>query len=337
MVEAKKRPTIYDVARESGVSYQTVSRVLNNKPKVSPVTRKQVLQAMEKLGYQRNMAAQMLNTQRSQTLLLISVDGKFPIELYAATLAAKEVGYFTFHVECESDALPTVFDMAAARLVDGIYMHAPRLTIDDNKLEQISHGIPLVRRDYAVNSRLTWVGYDQFRASQLIMQHLIDLGHRHFAEVTGTMNFINPMFRHEAFIKTLQASGLEPAMVIHGDYSSHPRGLQSGYEGTRAIIQSGVKFTALLVGNDYMAIGALHALREHNLRVPEDVSLGSFDDADHARYMAPPLTTVEFNFSLQDRLAFQYLFGRITNPDTEHIQHVLMPNLIVRESTAPVF
>jgi len=332
----EKRPTIRDVAREAGVSYQTVSRVLNNQPKVSLETRKRVLETMERLGYQRNLAAQMLTTHRSQTLQIVAVDATFPIELHSVTHSANEAGYLSFYVECTRETLARTFDIAASRLVDGIYLHAPKLHIADDELVRISHGIPLVRRDYAVDSNLTWVGFDQLEAGRMIVQHLIDLGHCHIAEITGSIDFINPLFRHEAYVATLTAHGLEPGPSLAGDYSTHALAMKTGYERTCQLIRSGARFTALIVGNDKMAIGALHALREHNLRIPEDVSVASFDDAPHAQYMAPPLTVVEFDFPLQDRLVFQHLFERIENPEAEHVQHVLMPNLIIRKSTAPV-
>ena len=329
-----KRPTIRDVARDAGVSYQTVSRVLNNHPKVSETTRKVVLQTIKDLGYQRNMAAQMLTTHRSQTIQVIVLDSKFPLELHTITNNAREAGYLTVYSESTLEEFPRMLDLAAARLVDGIVLYAPQLVIDDEDLVELSHGIPLVRRDYVVDSNLTWVGFDQVRASQLLVQHLLDLGHQHIAEITGSMNFINPQLRHQAYTSILEAHDLEPGPCVEGDYSYVERAMWTGYEGVRQIIHSGAKFTALIMGNDYMSIGALHALSEHGLRVPDDVSVVSFDNTPHARYLAPPLTVVEFDFQLQDDLAFQHLRDHIENPDAAHFQHVLMPHLIVRESTA---
>jgi DNA-binding LacI/PurR family transcriptional regulator len=111
------RPTIRDVARAAGVSYQTVSRVLNDHPKVAVATRERVLLAMKQLGFQRNLAAQMLTTQRSQTIEIITVDGKFPFVV--PILDATEGNYFTIYSECTSHTLAQTFDMAAARMVEG--------------------------------------------------------------------------------------------------------------------------------------------------------------------------------------------------------------------------
>ncbi len=336
MINVKnKRPTIRDVAREAGVSYQTVSRVLNNQPKVSPETRARVLGSMEKLRYQRNVAAQMLNTQRSQTIQVVAIDTKFPISIHALAQSAKEEGYLILYVECTEETLAQTFDMAASRMMDGLYLYAPKLRIDDDDLVVMTHDIPFVRRDYAVDSRLTWVGFDQPGAAQMLVKYLIDLGHRDIAEVTGSMELINPYYRHRGYRAALEAYGLEPGPSVIGDYSTVEMAMQTGYEGTCQIIRSGAKFTALMLANDFMTVGALHALREYNLRVPEDVSVVSFDNAPHAQYMAPPLTVVNFEFQRQDDLAFHCLFERIANREAPHRQHILNPSLIVRQSTAP--
>jgi LacI family transcriptional regulator len=333
MAETNGRPTIRDVARAAGVSHQTVSRVLNEHPKVAPATRERVLRAMRQLGFQRNLAAQMLTTQRSRTIQVITVDGGSPFEV--PLLNSTEGGdYFAIYSECTLATLPQMLDMAAARLVEGIFLYAPQMRIDDDELLAMCHGIPVVRRDFALGwTKVTWVGYDQVRATQLAVEHLIDLDHREIAEVTGSLKAINASLRHETWKKTLLEHGLEPGPAASGDYSTTKAAMQSGYEGMRQIVTSGARFTAVMVANYLMAIGALHALRESGLRVPEDVSVVSFDNRPHAPYLNPPLTTVAFDFGLQNRLVFQFLFQLIKNPDTPPHPHVLLADLVVRQST----
>jgi LacI family transcriptional regulator len=223
--------------------------------------------------------------------------------------------------------------MAAARMVDGIFLYAPKLDIDDQQLLAMCHGIPVVRRDFVPGSKITWVGYDQGRAAEMAVQHLLDLGHRHIAEVTGLLEAINPRLRHDTWEKMLLSRGLEPVSSMEGDYFSHDRAVTSGYEGMRRLIESGERFTAVVLGNDQMAIGALAALHEHDLRVPDDVSVVGFDNSYFARFLIPPLTTVAFDFDLQSRLAFTFLFEMIETPTSTPHQHVLLPELIVRHST----
>jgi LacI family transcriptional regulator len=331
----ESRPTIRDVAREAGVSYQTVSRVLNDHPKVAPITRERVLHAMKKLGFQRNLAAQMLTTQRSQTIQVLTVDSKSPFEV--PLLDSFRGGkYFAIYSECTADTLARTLDMAVARMVEGIFLYAPKLRIQDDDLLEMCHGIPLVRRDFALGSKITWVGFDQVRAAQLAVQHLIDLGHRHIAEVNGTLQAINPSVRHETWEKTLRENGFEPGPTAFGDYTTTKSAMQTGYQGMRQILESGRDFTAVMTGNDHMAVGAMYALRECGLHVPEDVSIVSFDNTPHAQYLYPPLTTVNFDFDLQNRLAFQFLFELIKDPGIDPHPHILLPDLIVRQSTRPL-
>jgi LacI family transcriptional regulator len=331
----KSRPTIHDVAREAGVSYQTVSRVLNNSSEVASSTRERITKIMEDMGYQRNVAAHMLNTNRSLTIQVVTVDGKFPFEIPLPEAASKQ-GYSSIYSECTEQTFAKTLDMAAARMVDGIFLYAPKLIIDDDKLLEMCHGIPLVRRDYAIESnskKFTWVGFDQVRATELALQHLLDLGHHKIVEVSGALSAINPRIRQKTLHQILNSKGLELVASVEGDYSSDQLAVTSGYSGMRSLLESGVDFTAVVLGNDKIAIGAISALHEFGARIPDDVSIVSFDNSPFSRFLIPPLTTVAFNFSLQSRLAFQFLFELIENPETEPHQHILLPELIVRDST----
>lgn len=328
-----KRPTIVDVAHEAGVSYQTVSRVLNGHPRVAPDTRERVLAAIQQLDYRRNKGAQMLRTQRSGAIQLLSVDAEYPFEV--PLLKTVHWGdYSAIYTDCTLKDLPRALDKAALHMVEGIFLYAPRLDIDDDELLAMCDGIPIVRRDFALDSkRITWVGYDQVHATRLAVQHLIDLGHREIAVVTGTLRTINASWRYKIWKQTLIENGLEPGPSAHGDYTTTKTAIETGYEGMCKILKRGATFTAVLIANDHMAIGAMHALRSHGLRVPEDVSVVSYDNSPHAAFLDPPLTTIAFDFDLQSRLAFQFLFELINEPDTPPHQHVLLPRLVVRKST----
>jgi LacI family transcriptional regulator len=331
-----KRPTIVDVAHEAGVSYQTVSRVLNGHPRVAPDTRERVLAAIQQLDYRRNKGAQMLRTQRSGAIQLLSVDAEYPFEV--PLLKTVHWGdYSAIYTDCTLKDLPRALDKAALQMVEGIFLYAPRLDINDDELLALCDGIPIVRRDFALDSkRITWVGYDQVHATRLAVQHLIDLGHREIAVVTGTLRTINASWRYKIWKQTLIENGLEPGPSAHGDYTTTKTAIETGYEGMCKILKQGASFTAVLIANDHMAIGAMHALRSQGLRIPEDVSVVSYDNSPHAAFLDPPLTTIAFDFDLQSRLAFQFLFELINEPDTPPHQHVLLPRLVVRKSTRPL-
>ncbi|MBN1564170.1 MAG: LacI family DNA-binding transcriptional regulator [Anaerolineae bacterium] len=333
--QRNKRPTIRDVAREAGVSYGTVSRVLNDHPDVAPDTRLHIQRIMAKMGYQRNLGAQMLTTHQSNIIEFIVMDVYFGLVLPRMAQYINAAGYSTLYSECTEESFADTLNKAAARMVDGILLYAPQLHIADQDLLAMCHGIPIVRRDYVLDSKLTWVGYNQEYATRLVIQHLLDLGHRQIAEITGSLDFINPRLRHDTWLDLLTAQGLEPGPSYIGDYSTVANAIKSGYEGVYAFLQRGEPFTAIMTVNDHVAMGALFALHEHGLRVPDDVSLVSFDDDAIAPYLIPPLTTVPFDFDIQNRLASQFLLEQINDPDYKPHQHVLMPDLVIRQSTRP--
>src|SRR5690606_21585060 len=118
--------------------------------------------------------------------------------------------------------------------------------------------------------------------------------------------------------------------MVWGDYS-----IRSGFEAAKSLLASGEPFTAVLIGTDNMALGAMHAFREAGLRIPDDLSVASYDNTEFASYLEPPLTTVDFSFGQQDEVAINYLLEILETPDTAVHQRVLTPSLIVRKSTAP--
>ncbi len=328
----KKQLTIRDIAKLAGVSYQTVSLVINDKPGVSEKTRKHILRLMDELDYRPNRAAQMLTTSRSKTLELVIVDVMYGGYLAHSTKnmahTASDTGYSLLVSEATADGLDAALENAVSRMVDGIVLYAPRLRISDESLITMCRGIPLVRRDYVPNSGLAWVGFDQVHATRLAVEHLVNLGHRQIAAIPPTSQLHNGYWRSSAMRSVLGEHGLTLGPVADGDYS-----IRSGYEAAQQIMQQGKPFTAMIVGTDGMALGALRALREHGLRIPDDVSIVSYDNAELAQYTEPPLTTVEFKFSKQDELCIHYLLELIANPDMDLHQRVLTPSLVVREST----
>jgi LacI family repressor for deo operon, udp, cdd, tsx, nupC, and nupG len=277
----------------------------------------------------------MLTTNRSNTLELIIVDVLYAGYLARSTknmvVAAREAGYSLLISDTDSRQLPDALENAAARVVDGIVMYAPRLRLPDDVLLKMCNGIPLVRRDYVPGSKLAWVGFDQAYATRLAVEHLIQMGHRQIATIHPTTELINGYWRYTTWKNVLLENGLEPGPYDEGDYS-----IRSGYEAAHRIIASGQPFTALLAGTDAMAMGAMRAMREHGLCVPEDVSVVGFDNSELSVYTEPPLTTIDFKFAKQDEMVVKYLIELIADPEMELHQRVLMADLVVRESSRPL-
>jgi DNA-binding LacI/PurR family transcriptional regulator len=331
MVIKKKKITIRDVAQQAGVSYQTVSRVLNDSESVAEDTRKRILQAMKDLGFVPNKIAQMLTTNQSYTLELIAVDiihgGRFANSIKSMAMTAKKAGYDLLITMTDVEELGVAMGNAAARLVDGVVLHAPTLRITDQALLELCNGMPLVRRDYVPDSKLAWVGFDQVYATRMAIEYLIDLGHRQIAAIPPSLQLINGHWRYTVWKETLQRHGLELGPMCESPYT-----FEGGYEAMQQILASGAPFSAVMAGSDTMAFGAIRALHEHGLRVPDDVSVISFDNADLAAFTEPSLTTINFDFNEQDATAVKYLIEILKNPNMKLHQRILLPDLIVRES-----
>ena len=332
MVLKKKKITIRDVAGLAGVSYQTVSRVMNESESVAEETRRRVLRAMHELDFVPNKIAQMLTTNRSNTLELVVVGvmqgGRFAESIKSMAQAAGDNGYDLLVTMAETDKVGVALGNAAARLVDGVVIYAPSLRVSDEKLLALCNGMPVVRRDYVPDSRLAWVGFDQVYATRMAVEYLIELGHRHIAAIPPSLDLINGEWRYQTWKTTLLNHGLKPGPMCEAKYS-----FRSGYEAMSQILASHISFSAVLVGSDTMALGAMRALREHGQRIPEDVSVISFDNAELAAFTEPPLTTIDFDFSQQDAMAVKYLIEILGDPDMKLHQRILLPNLVVREST----
>jgi DNA-binding LacI/PurR family transcriptional regulator len=261
---------------------------------------------------------------------LVNIEPATAFSLSAKIMAdtAKEYGYSVLFAEIMPDEITKAIESAASRSVDGMALYAPRLNNDDELAElSVSHNIPIVRRDYAPDSKLACVGFDQIYGITLAVQHLLEQGHRHFAEISGPLDYTAAMIRHNTRQKILQENGVEPGPSVAGDYS-----IKSGYKAMRQLLEDGASFTALVAGNDHMALGAIHALREQGRRAPDDVSIVGFDDKQYAAYIDPPLTTVKQPFEQQDKMVIEYLIELIEKPDTEIYHRVLQPKLIVRKS-----
>lgn len=327
-----KRPTLRDVAREAGVSYQTVSRVINNNSYVSPRTRIRVQKAIDALGFRPNRAAQILQTERSHTIEVVMFFYGFNRFLIEMARTSHQMGYhFVISAITEAEFASTL-QGASSRFVDGLIL-IPLVAVnaDYQELMRLTAGVPFIQVGAKLGTDVPAVMYDQAQGGRLATQHLIDLGHRRIAEVSGPLVNYDASDRHEGWMETLKANGLKPGPMIEGDFT-----IDGGYRAMHQLLDIGEKFTAVFIGNDSMAFGAHTALRERGLRVPEDVSMVSFDDIPESAHFSPGLTTVRQDFHLLGRLAVEYVVSMIEDPETPVHQRVLQPRLVTRASTRPL-
>ena len=332
-----KRITLSDVAALAGVSSQTVSRVVNNHPYVSDDTRRRVLDAIRQLDYRPNRAARSLATQRSCMLGIITYGMTHygPAQMMNnVEQTAKARGYsisFTSVNSMSPESMRDALETLGGRELDGLVLITPIFGIGYSDLTKICDGVPFVQVDTKLSAQVPSVVIDQRHGAQIVMQHLINLGHKQLCAISGPLNWYGARARHESWRDTLIAAGLEPGAFVEGDWTA-----AGGYTATHQLLDTGATFTALVIGNDQMALGAIRALRERGFRIPEDVSVVGFDDIPEAAYFDPPLTTVQQDFAALGEQSVEYLIALINNPYTPLHQRVLYPRLIVRDSTRAV-
>lgn len=335
-MDATKRATLHDVAALARVSHQTVSRVINDHPNVAPATRERVVGAIRKLGYRPNAAARNLVTRRSRTVgivshaisfygpsqMLVNVETSFRSRGYGLTLSSVP--------NLSAQGLTTAIAELRSRGVDGIVMITPVVRTDIEAIRAACSGIPFVLIDINLGVLAPSVVIDQRRGGELTAEHLIGYGHRRIAVVRGPSGWTGSVLRHAGLTSALKRSGVVPVFSESGDWTP-----ASGYRIAQRLLAREVPFTAVVVGNDEMALGVMRALTEHGLRVPDHVSVIGFDDVPGAAYFQPPLTTVHQDFAELGTRAASYLIDLVTDPAQAVSQHVLMPRLVVRSSTGP--
>jgi LacI family transcriptional regulator len=337
MKSSEKKVTLNDVAEYSGVSYQTVSRVINNHPSVAEDTRQRVLGAIRALNYHPNRAARSLVTSRSDTIAIISFGVTFygPGQMMShITRHAKASGYRVSLSTVEQlgwNEVKSAIDDLHEHLIDGIIMIAPIISDFMPDIRTLIGHIPFIQIDTKAQEGVASVVIEQAHGTKLAVEHLIELGHRQIAEISGPLNWYDAVMRHHSWQETMKRHQLPYHMSVEGNWSA-----QSGYDGIRTLVKSGAKFTAVAVANDQMALGAMAALSELGLRVPQDVSVVGYDNIPESAYFIPPLTTIHQDFEALGEQCVDYLVSLISNPDTPIHQRVLYPKLVIRDSTMPL-
>ena len=329
-----RQATLRDVADKVGVSYQTVWRVVNERPHVATATRQRVQQAIRELDYRPHRAAQMLTTGRSYIIQLVLFEYGHNDRLPAILHWAREYGYSVGVTELEGPPSGAVIRKAlreASQIVDGLILVMPYPHVDYEELCQLCSDQPFIVVNTNLNSKMPSVVSNQWAGARAAVNHLLDLGHRQIAEVRGPIGHFDADMRHRAWEVFTAQHDLEPGPSEIGDYTCC-----SGYHCTKELLSKGQPFTALLAGNDYMALGAIRALHEAGMSVPQDVSVVGFDDISMAAYFDPPLTTVRQDFEALGKESVEFLVSLIENPDMTVHQRVLYPELIVRKSTQSV-
>jgi len=292
--ERRGKPTIYDVAKRVGVSTATVSRALNGTGQIAPATRALIDDAVRELGYQPNGLARGLRTKSTQTIALLVPDITnpfYPHLVSGVQALVRRRGYTMLLASAEGDAAGEMeyLELFRAKGVDGalvIGMSVPKEQI----AQTVADGFPIVSLDRDIDSPdVPLVRLDNRGGARQATDHLIGLGHRAIAHVAGPQRLALSRERLAGYTGALKTAGVayDDRLVTESDFTE-----QGGYDSARALLASGVGFSAVFCGNDLMAVGAMNALIESGHAVPGDVSVIGFDDLPLATYTTPRLTTM---------------------------------------------
>ena len=334
-----KSVTIRDVADRAGVSYQTVSRVINNQPNVAEDTRQNVLAVVEELGYIPNASARSLALNKTHILGLIVPD--FTEHVYAdaligAEMEAKRRGYFFMLGITKSDETKEseYFRLLTEQRVEGILFMYPgqEVDYDHHYLDfLIDQQLPLVSIAYqSRQKRLTVVNIDNHYGGYLATQYLIDKGHHHIGLITGLSVWQPARRRTEGYRQALEDAGIafDEKLIEVGNWR-----FDGGEAAAQKLLERAPHITAIFAQNDFLAIGAIRAIRACGRRVPEDVAVIGYDDVPVAAYYSPPLSTIRQPMQEVGQLAAQQLIDLIGDPHAEPREILLKPTLVPREST----
>lgn len=330
--------TLRDIARETGLSVNTISRALNGKPDVNPGTRQRVEDTAARLGYVPNSLARSLVGGQSCTIGLIISDLQNPFYSKVAQgveEAARARGYSTILVntnEREEDERQAVRVLRSKR-VDGMLIH-PTQGNSEHILQLRREGIPFV----LINRHIDEVNPDYIinnnqKGAYMAMRHLLELGHRRVLHISGPERISSVRERIIGYKQALSEFNIpfDERLLVHTLLD-----MQSAYETTLRVLRGGITPTAIYTYSDLLAIGALKALRELNLKVPDDISLVGYDDIDFAAFLEVPLTTIRQQMYEIGRQAVELLIGIIHDPSYQPGKYriVLDPELVIRRSTS---
>ncbi len=337
------RATIREVASEAGVSTQTVSRVINERPDVSSETRRRVQTVIDRLGYRPSALARSLIRQRSYTLGVVTAGLRHigpSRTLSGVTAAAAEAGYALLLEELprfDTDDTAPIFEALVSHHVDGIIWAVPEVGTNRSWLNHlpVQLGLPIVYLAMEPRANISVVSINNYLGARLAMAHLLEQGYRNVAHVAGPLDWWEARQRMAAWKDALQEVGVAASEQhwAEGNWSS-----ASGDEAIERLFRKYPEMDAVFVGNDQMALSVLSAAANHGRRVPEDLGVAGFDNIPESAYFRPSLTTVQ-----QD----QYNVGKVAVEEIARIIEsnwrglgaiepksiMLSPSLVIRQSS----
>ncbi len=324
--------TVLDVSRQSGVSTATVSRVINQSPKVRPATRVRVLKAIRKLGYMRNHSARALARQRTDTIGVVfpGIDSGFFSEVLKGIneyAVSRDYHLMVAFSQGTDNGHGRIAEYLQAGRVDALILMNLGMS-DDFVRQAAQRELPIVLIDRPVkDARVASVMIDNRNGADAAMSHLLDLGYERIAIMNGPDGTIDAEQRFEGCQRAAKRTGykFDKGLIWPGNFF-----WESGYELMNNWLDSGKPLPdAMFALNDPMAMGVMEAMHEHGLSVPDDMALVGFDDVQAARYLG--LTTVRSPMREMGRVASEAAINLVTGGRTQ-LEQVLATELVVRRS-----
>jgi LacI family transcriptional regulator len=343
LIQRLGRSTIKQVASAAGVSTQTVSRVINERPDVSHETRKRVQSVIERLGYHPSALARSLIRQRSYTLGVVTAGLKYigpSRTLNGITAAAEDAGYSLLLKELprfDSNNVVPIFQALLSRHVDGIIWAVPEVGENlswSNNLP-VDLEIPIVYLTMEKRKNLSVVSIDNYLGGRLAISHLLEQGYRNIGHISGPLDWWEARRRMAAWKDGLSEAGLEfqQNYWVEGNWSS-----ASGAQAVEILFEQYPNMDSIFVANDQMALCALNAARHKGLKIPEDIGIVGFDNIPESAYFWPSLTTVEQDQYNVAKMAVEEII-KIIESGWQKLEPVapksimLEPTLVVRQSS----
>jgi DNA-binding LacI/PurR family transcriptional regulator len=333
--------TIYDIAKKTGFSITTVSRALNNYPDVSAKTKKLILEAVEEMDYYPNSIARSLTTKKSWTLGVIFIEDLgvgikhpfFSAVIQSFKQRVESFGYdIIFLSQNVGSEKKSYLDHALHRGVDGIIVVCSNY--DNPEVQNLMESnIPSVVIDLHSN-KSSVVYSDSFSGSEIAINHLYSLGHRKIAHISGHTKTFAGTERLRGFVEAVDKLNLNipSSYIVEGGFFSY----EDGYDAMKVLLELKERPTAVFVAGDLMALGAISAIKEAGLNVPDDISIVGFDDIEIAKYTTPKLTTVRQDTDLIGESAAKVLLNQINDNNKVYSAVTVPVELINRESTKEI-
>ena len=326
---------ITEIAKRANVSTATVSRTLNQSGPVKAATARKVWRAVTEMNYYPNSHARALVSGRSRLIGLIVSDITNPffpelIRAFQDLATQKQYDVLLTSTDYLTSRMTECLRRMLERKVDGVAMMTSEMDLGLIK-ELSQRNVPIVFMDVGqMGPRMSHVAIDYGNGIRQAVDHVVRLGHRHIAFISGPLDLHSARTRRQAFLDGLRHHGLAPdrKMIREGMHTA-----EGGERAMAALLRLTKPPTAVVCSNDWTAIGALHAVHAAGLAVPSDVSIVGFDDIPLARYTNPALTTVQMTASDVGVTAFNALFRLIGEEAVEGDVYQIPTKLVVREST----